>query len=225
MSLVGGHAGSDATTTAGITVGVLGEWPMLREPGPEILVGSALFTRYPHDRILLRSIALQLSPSWLVLGQGLDDERLVSLATLVRLAVPNVQLMILGSTNDLDRYDRWLARGARAYLRTTLQPAQALQVMLLGDEVDVAVVDESLPRLRVARRAQLRRDLISKPFALTRREHEVLELMRLGMRNSAIGIALKLSQSTVEFHVSNILSKLEAASRTEAVERANALAI
>jgi DNA-binding NarL/FixJ family response regulator len=49
--------------------------------------------------------------------------------------------------------------------------------------------------------------------------------MRLGMRNSAIGSALKLSESTIEFHVSNILGKLEAASRTEAVERANALGI
>jgi len=49
--------------------------------------------------------------------------------------------------------------------------------------------------------------------------------MRLGMRNSGIGFALKLSESTVEFHVSNILGKLEAASRTEAVEKANALGI
>jgi DNA-binding NarL/FixJ family response regulator len=222
---VGGYTGSDATIAAGITVGVLGEWPMLREPEPEILVGSALFTRYPHEPILLRSIALRPSPSWLVLGQGLDDERLVSLANLVRLAVPSIQLMILGSTNDLDRYDRWLARGATAYLRTTIQPAQALKVMVLADEVDVAVVDGSLPRLRAARRAQLSLDLISKASALTRREHEVLGLMRLGMRNSAIGSSLKLSESTVEFHVSHILSKLEAVSRTEAVERANALGI
>src|SRR5258708_2258081 len=119
----------------------------------------------------------------------------------------------------------WLARGARAYLRSTVQPAHALKVMLLADEVDVVVVDESLPRLRATRRAQLRLDLISKPSALTRREQEVLRLMRLGMRNSAIGSALKLTESTVEFHVSNILGKLEAASRTEAVERANALGI
>jgi len=97
--------------------------------------------------------------------------------------------------------------------------------MSLADEVDVAVVDESLPRLRAARRAQLRLDLISKATALTRREHEVLGLVRLGMRNAAIGMALQLTESTVEFHVSNVLSKLEAASRTEAVERANALGI
>lgn len=223
---MGGHTRSDNTTIAtGITVGLLGDWPMLGASEPEILVGSARITRYPHDPILLRGIALQLSPSWLILGQGLDDERLASLANLVQLAVPTVLFMILGSTHDLDRYDRWLARGARAYLRSTVQPSHALKVMLLAEEVDVAVVDESLPRLRAARRAQLRHDLISKPSALTRREGEVLGLMRLGMRNSGIGFALKLSESTVEFHVSNILGKLEAASRTEAVEKANALGI
>jgi len=43
------------------------------------------------------------------------------------------------------------------------------------------------------------------------------------MRNNAIGVALRVSESTVEFHVSNILAKLGAATRTEAVDRATAL--
>src|SRR5260370_32305496 len=98
---------------------------MLREPEAEFVVGSALFARYPHEPVLVRSMALRRLPSWLVLGQGLEDETLVSLANLVRLAVPNIHLMVLGSTDDLDRYDRWLARGARAYLRATIQPREA----------------------------------------------------------------------------------------------------
>jgi NarL family two-component system response regulator LiaR len=222
---VGGHSGSDATIGVAIRVGVLGQWPKLRESEAEFVVGAALFVRYPDEPVLLRTIALRRLPSWLVLGQGLGEETLVSLANLVRVALPNVHLMILGTNDDLDLYDRWLARGARAYMRATIEPAEAVKVMLLADEADVSVVDESVPRLRAVRRAQLRLDLISKPFALTRREIEVLGLMRLGMRNSAIGSSLQLSESTVEFHVTNILSKLEAVSRTEAVGRANALGI
>ena len=52
---------------------------------------------------------------------------------------------------------------------------------------------------------------------LTEREREVLDLMVKGMDNNKIAETLVVSRSTVKFHVSNILSKLFATSRTEAV--------
>jgi len=52
---------------------------------------------------------------------------------------------------------------------------------------------------------------------LTEREHEVLNLMAKGLDNNQIAERLIVSRSTVKFHVSNILSKLNATSRTEAV--------
>ncbi len=54
-------------------------------------------------------------------------------------------------------------------------------------------------------------------FDLTEREREVLGLMVSGMTNPEIADKLIVSRSTVKFHVSSILSKLEASSRTEAV--------
>lgn len=55
---------------------------------------------------------------------------------------------------------------------------------------------------------------------LTRRERQVLELMAQGKSNRAIAGDLFISQSTVEFHVSNILSKLNVNTRTQAVSLA-----
>ncbi len=52
---------------------------------------------------------------------------------------------------------------------------------------------------------------------LTRREHEVLELMAAGLANREIANRLVISERTVKFHVSAILAKLDAANRTEAV--------
>jgi two-component system, NarL family, response regulator len=55
---------------------------------------------------------------------------------------------------------------------------------------------------------------------LTAREREVLELMRLGITNKEIGSELKLTEGTIKSHVREIMTKLNAISRTEAVNLA-----
>ena len=54
------------------------------------------------------------------------------------------------------------------------------------------------------------------PEELTPREHEVLEMMVEGLSNKEIAVQLNVSVHTVKFHISSILGKLGAASRTEA---------
>ncbi len=55
---------------------------------------------------------------------------------------------------------------------------------------------------------------------LTAREKDVLELMRLGITNREIGQQLGLTEGTVKSHVREIMAKLNAISRTEAVNLA-----
>ncbi|MSP14263.1 MAG: response regulator transcription factor [Chloroflexi bacterium] len=59
-------------------------------------------------------------------------------------------------------------------------------------------------------------DGTSRPV-LTRRELEVLALVARGMQNRHIGATLYISERTVKYHVSNLLTKLHAANRMEAV--------
>ena len=52
---------------------------------------------------------------------------------------------------------------------------------------------------------------------LTHREMEVLELIRDGNKNKQIADRLGISESTVNFHIKNIVDKLMANDRTHAV--------
>ena len=53
---------------------------------------------------------------------------------------------------------------------------------------------------------------------LTKRELEVLALIKKGLTNERIGKQLFITERTVKFHVTAILSKLHASNRTEAVD-------
>ena len=64
-----------------------------------------------------------------------------------------------------------------------------------------------------------------KKLGLTQREHDVLIKMSEGLSNQEIGKALFLSESTIKTHVSNILFKLDAKRRTQAIQTAKQLKI
>src|SRR4030095_862007 len=64
-----------------------------------------------------------------------------------------------------------------------------------------------------------------KKTGLTQREHEVLVKMAEGLSNQEIAGALFLSENTIKTHVSNILFKLDARRRTQAVQIAKQLKI
>jgi LuxR family maltose regulon positive regulatory protein len=62
----------------------------------------------------------------------------------------------------------------------------------------------------------------SAPAALTRREQEVLRLLATGASNQEIAQTLVIELPTVKKHVSNLLGKLGATSRTQAIALARA---
>lgn len=64
-----------------------------------------------------------------------------------------------------------------------------------------------------------------KKTGLTQREHDVLLKMAEGLSNQEIATSLFLSESTIKTHVSNILFKLDAKRRTQAIQTAKKLKI
>jgi transcriptional regulator EpsA len=82
-------------------------------------------------------------------------------------------------------------------------------------------VEIIVPHLRAAflrmRRGQVKARSLNRRFALTKREHEILQLMRHGRSNAEIGASLSISPLTVKNHVQKVLRKLGVRNRTQAV--------
>jgi len=60
---------------------------------------------------------------------------------------------------------------------------------------------------------------------ITKREYEVLQEIASGLSNKEIASKLFLSESTIKTHVSNLLVKLNAKRRTQAIQKAKAFQI
>jgi len=59
--------------------------------------------------------------------------------------------------------------------------------------------------------------IISKWKSLTKREREVVKYLAQGLNNKDLALSLSISQKTIEFHITNILRKLEMNSRAEVI--------
>jgi ATP/maltotriose-dependent transcriptional regulator MalT len=70
-----------------------------------------------------------------------------------------------------------------------------------------------------------RDDASLKRIGISKREYEVLELIAAGLSNQDIADRLFVSTSTVKTHVSNVLGKLGASRRTEAIAKAKGMRI
>ena len=110
-----------------------------------------------------------------------------------------------------------------AVLKAVGRPAEAADQVAAARETAVALRAEPLlAELRVlggpgGGAAMSRGPASRRDEPLTGREEEVLALVAEGRSNREIGKQLFISAKTVSVHVSNILAKLGAAGRTEAV--------
>lgn len=87
------------------------------------------------------------------------------------------------------------------------------------------VTDRVAPVERPARSNDRRRRSGDGPRWLTPREHEVLHLVAAASTPKEIAESMGLSEHTVRTHVQNVLAKLDAHSRVDAVARARTLGL
>ncbi|MCL5736505.1 MAG: response regulator transcription factor [Actinobacteria bacterium] len=134
----------------------------------------------------------------------------------IREACPEVQVIALTSYKEEDLVQSALKAGAISYLLKNVSAEELAQAIRGAHAGRPTLAPEAA---QVLIKAATRPDEEDQTD-LTDRELEVLKLMVDGLTNPEIAKKLFVSRSTVKFHVSNILMKLGASSRTEAVSMA-----
>lgn len=132
---------------------------------------------------------------------------------LIREKCPEIQVIALTSFKEQELVQGALQSGAIGYLLKDISADELANAIRAAYAGKPTLAPEAAQALIKATR--LPAEKIG--FDLTEREHDVLALMVQGLNNNEIAEQLVVSRSTAKFHVSSILSKLGAASRTEAV--------
>jgi NarL family two-component system response regulator LiaR len=173
-----------------------------------IVVGEAQNGQEAIDR------AQQLRPDVILMDLVMPEGSGVEAIRHITAHQPESRILVLTSFDGDDQVFPAIKAGARGYLLKDSGPEElvsAIQQVHGGQSsLHPTIARKLLQELSPSASREPR------PDALTERETEVLQLIAIGHSNREISGQLSISEATVRTHVSNILSKLDLCSRTQA---------
>lgn len=153
----------------------------------------------------------EFRPDVVTVDSALPDGDGMLLARELRLAHPELGIVMLTSRDSDDALLRALATGVSAFVAKTA-PIEEVLAAIRHSAVAASSFTASGLATAISRRRATR-----DRMALSPREAEVLHLLRDGLSVPAIAAAMYISQSTAKTYVSRLYDKLGAANRAQAL--------
>lgn len=158
----------------------------------------------------------ELLPDVVLLDLELEDARGVEALIRLRDRHPDLPVVVYTAFDNDWRVLEAVREGVQGYLKKDAPSEHVFEAIRVasrgGSFLDPAVAAMVMGEVGGGRQ--------SKQARLSVRERTVLKLLAEGKRNKEISALLFISERTVKFHVSTMLSKLNASNRTEAVKNA-----
>ncbi len=158
------------------------------------------------------------APDWLAVVDGSDLNAAAALIRALRAQQSSTHvLVLLPKLDDAIAYSllRLGVRGLLSYALASRELAHAVQQVAGGGywvprEVLTGFVESVLPELQGSKS-------LDSEVSISRREHEVLDLLLDNLANKEIAAKLFVSERTIKFHVSNLLSKFGVQRRADLI--------
>ena len=140
------------------------------------------------------------------------EEDGIKATQLIRKRFPEIQVLILSSFYDGELVTKAIQSGAKGYLLKDVSTDELARAIRLASSGKLTLAPEAAQSLMGEHQSA---DPIGKD--LTDRQLEVLALLIRGLTNQEIAVKLNITLYTARHHVSEILAKLHASNRAEAV--------
>ncbi len=177
------------------------------EPGMDV-VGEA------EDGLEAVQKACNLKPDVILLDMVMPRMDGLEAINEIKRKCPEARILVLTSFSDDEKVFPAIKAGALGYLLKNVAPYRLLNAIRDVHQGKPSMSSDIAKKLM--HELQRASDLPPTEEPLTEREMDVLRLVAQGLSNQEIAEALVLGQGTVRTHVSNILSKLHLANRTQA---------
>ncbi len=149
---------------------------------------------------------------------GISDDLAVKA---VKLACPDVNILVYTASDDDDKVFSVLKEGATGYILKSAQPSQIIaaveEIKSGGSPMSPAIARKVLREFQRLTASDELKEIVSP---LSRRETEILELLFKGCSFTGIADQLCISSHTVHAHIKKIYGKLHVNSRSQAIYEA-----
>lgn len=155
-------------------------------------------------------MAHQLTPDVVLMDLLMPEMDGIAATAAIRRELPDTEVIALTSVLEDKSVTGAIRAGAIGYLLKDTESDELIRAIKAAANGQVQLSPKAAARLMREIRTP------ESPEALTDRETEVLRLLAQGKANKEIAAELVIGEKTVKTHVSNILSKLNVSSRTQA---------